>query len=121
MSLRSFLRDGWATVAAPGFAAAHPDLMDEMAAAIDRRPTPRFAVLDQARAIAAWAGAARLRSLTVPTTVVHGSEDPLVPVRNGMRLAQLIPGARYVELAGVGHLIPYEAPDVVTQIVAAGF
>ena len=35
---------------------------------------------------------------TVPTTVVHGTEDPLIPVRNGMRIAQLIPGARYVEL-----------------------
>ena len=48
-------------VAAPGFGAAHPELVEEMTAAIARRPTPRFAVLDQARAIAAWNGAHRLR------------------------------------------------------------
>ena len=36
-----------------------------------------------------------------------------MPVRNGMRIAQLIPGARYVELPGVGHLVPYEAPAAV--------
>ena len=53
----------------------------------------------------------------MPTTVVHGSEDPLIPVRNGMRIAQLVPGARYVELPGVGHLVAYEAPDA-SPIVA---
>ncbi len=115
--LRRFLRDGWATVTAPGFAAAHPDRIDEMAASIARRPTPRFALLDQARAIAAWSGAHRLRGLAVPTTVVHGTEDPLIPVRNGMRIAQLVPGARYVELTNVGHLVPYEAPEAVERIV----
>jgi 3-oxoadipate enol-lactonase len=119
--LRRFLRDGWATVTAPGFAAAHRERIDEMAASIARRPTPRFALLDQARAIAAWSGAHRLGALTVPTTVVHGTDDPLIPVRNGMRLAQLVPGARYVELPHVGHLVPYEAPDAVERIVRDGF
>jgi len=118
--LRRFLRDGWATVAAPGFAAAHRERIDEMAAAIARRPTPRFAVLDQARAIVAWSGAHRLRQLVVPTTVVHGTDDPLVPVNNGMRIVQLVPGARYVELPHVGHLVPYEAPDAVERIVRDG-
>jgi 3-oxoadipate enol-lactonase len=116
--LRRFLRDGWATVTGPGFMQEHREMIDEMAASIARRPTPRFAVLDQARAIAAWSGAHRLRRMAVPTTIVHGSEDPLIPVRNGMRLAQLVPGARYVELPGVGHLVPYEAPDEVGAILA---
>jgi 3-oxoadipate enol-lactonase len=116
--LRRFLRQGWGTVTGPGFAAAHPEVVDEMAASIARRPTPRFAVLDQARAIAAWAGGRRLRRLAVPTTVIHGREDPLIPVRNGMRIAQLVPGARYVELPNVGHLVPYEAPDEVGAILA---
>ena len=75
-------------------------------------------MLDQARAIAAWSGAERLRRLAVPTTVVHGSEDPLVPVRNGMRVTQLVPDARYVELPGVGHLVAYEAPDEVHALLA---
>jgi 3-oxoadipate enol-lactonase len=119
--LRRFLRDGWATVTAPGFAAEHPDRIDEMAAAIARRPTPRFALLDQARAIAAWSGAHRLRQLVVPTTVVHGTDDPLIPVHNGMRIAQLIPEARYVELPNVGHLIPYESPDAVERIIRDRF
>ena len=59
--------------------------------------------------------------MAVPTTIVHGAEDPLIPVRNGMRLAQLVPGARYIELPGVGHLVPYEAPDEVARVVAERF
>ena len=73
------------------------------------RVTPRQRVFDQVRAIRSWRGAARLGRLDVPTTVVHGSRDPLIPVGNGMRLSRLIPGAEYVELAGVGHLVPHEA------------
>src|SRR5829696_8643673 len=68
---RTFLREGWATVAAPGFGRDHPEAVDEMARSIARRPTPRFAVLDQARAIAGWHGAHRLRRVIVPVTVVH--------------------------------------------------
>jgi 3-oxoadipate enol-lactonase len=121
VSLRRFLANGWASVTAPGFQARRPEVIAEMAASMAHRPTPRFAVLDQARAIVAWAGAQRLRDVAVPTTVVHGTEDPLVPLRNGMRIAQLIPGAKYVELPDVGHLIPYEAPDAVRSIVENGF
>ena len=69
--------------------------------------------MTQARAIAGWYGADRLGSLVVPTTVIYGAEDALMPVGNGVRLAQLIPSARYVEVPGVGHLVPFEAPEVI--------
>ncbi len=121
-SLRDFMWQRWAAMTGPGFVDEHPDAIREMVRAVVARPTPRAAVLDQARAIAAWHGAGRLRRLDVPTTVVHGAEDPLIPVRNGMRLTQLIPSARYVELPGVGHLVPYEASertaDAVLEVAA---
>ncbi len=47
----------------------------------------------------------------MPTLVIHGDADRLLPVDNGRALARLIPDARYVELPGVGHLVPWEAPD----------
>ncbi|MET0145423.1 MAG: alpha/beta hydrolase [Ilumatobacteraceae bacterium] len=115
--LRTFLRDMWAEYAAPGFAESQPDMIEEMADSIAQRPTPRFAVLDQARAVGAWHGSGRLTGMTVPTTVVHGTEDPLIPVANGMRISRLVPGARYIELEGVGHLVPYEAPTRTAAII----
>ena len=107
----------WARVSAPGFADRHPERFDEMAVAALSAVTPRRTVLSQARAVGAWRGAHRLRTLDVPCTVVHGSVDPLSPAENSRRLAALIPGARYVELAGVGHLVPQEAPTQLADIV----
>jgi pimeloyl-ACP methyl ester carboxylesterase len=96
--------------------------MGELVGQVRARPTPRVTAFRQMGAIAAWHGPQRITTITCPSTVVHGDVDPLMPVGNGMRLARLIPGARYVELAGVGHLPPLEAGDVVAEIVegAAG-
>ncbi len=46
----------------------------------------------------------RLRGL--PTLVLHGTADPLFPLAHGQALADAIPGARLVELDGVGHELP---------------
>ena len=109
--LAAYFRSVWEPQSAPGFADRNPALFEELAGQILERVTPRAAVINQLRAIAAWSGAGRLARIAAETTVVHGVSDELVPVGNGMRLARLISGARYVELPGVGHLIPLEAPD----------
>lgn len=118
-SLDEFFLQRWAGVTGPGFPTLHPEAVREMVRAIVARPTERAAVLDQARAIAAWHGAHRLRHLDVPTSILHGDDDPLIPVVNAMRLARLIPEARYHELPGVGHLVPYEAPAATVEVVRA--
>lgn len=111
-------RERWASVCAPGFAEQHPERLDEMTAAALARVTPRRTVLAQARAVGAWHGAYRLRHLAVPCTVVHGTVDPLSPGENSRRLASLVPHAKYVELDGIGHLVPQEAPTQLADIVA---
>jgi pimeloyl-ACP methyl ester carboxylesterase len=50
--------------------------------------------------------AAALRSVTVPTLVMHGSRDTLIAPSGGRRTAEVIPGARYVEIDGMGHDYP---------------
>jgi pimeloyl-ACP methyl ester carboxylesterase len=47
-----------------------------------------------------------LRSLTVPTLVMHGDRDTLVDPSGGRRTAELIPDARFVEIEGMGHDYP---------------
>ena len=46
-----------------------------------------------------------LASAGLPTLVVHGSDDPVLTVEHGRRLAQAIPITEYVELEGMGHEI----------------
>ena len=49
---------------------------------------------------------ARLGGLKVPTLVIHGIADVLVPVENGRRVAAAVPGARLIEFDGMGHNLP---------------
>ncbi|MGH2406840.1 MAG: alpha/beta fold hydrolase [Candidatus Limnocylindrales bacterium] len=60
-----------------------------------------------------------LEGLRVPVLVIGGSLDPFTPPAEATRLTGLIPGARLVELTGVGHHAPLEAPDRVTAAINA--
>ncbi|MEO1232100.1 MAG: alpha/beta fold hydrolase [Myxococcota bacterium] len=55
-----------------------------------------------------------LQSLSVPTLVVHGTADPLVPVGHGRRTAELVPRSRLELIEGWGHDL---APGVRPRIV----
>jgi 3-oxoadipate enol-lactonase len=114
-ALPAYFRDLWGEFTGPGFDA--PEVLDELVDQILTRPTPRSLLMMQTRAIAAWNGPRRLSSISAPTVVVHGVDDRLMPVGNGMRLARLIPGAGYIELRDVGHLLPHEAPGAVADIL----
>lgn len=60
----------------------------------------------------------RLVELRVPTTVVHGTADPMFPIGNGEALARDIPGARLVTVPGGGHELPPSAWAFVVEAVA---
>ena len=47
-----------------------------------------------------------LRDVRLPALVIHGSRDTLIDPSGGRRTAELIPGARYVEIEGMGHDYP---------------
>jgi pimeloyl-ACP methyl ester carboxylesterase len=58
-----------------------------------------------------------LRRLQVPTLVIHGDGDPLVPFAGGKDTADNVPGARLVLVAGMGHEVPQGAwPRIIDEI-----
>jgi pimeloyl-ACP methyl ester carboxylesterase len=59
--------------------------------------------------------AQELARIQAPTLVLHGTEDPLVPIACGEDTARRIPGARFVPIPGMGHDLP---PGVVEQLLA---
>ena len=59
-----------------------------------------------------------LAGVAVPTTVVVGRRDLLTPPRLARALAAAVPGARLVEAPGAGHMLPYEEPDLLAEIIA---
>ena len=61
-----------------------------------------------------------LASVTAPTLVIHGANDPLVPLAHGRATARAIPGAKLLVIEGLGHGIAYptlwdEIVDAITQ------
>jgi pimeloyl-ACP methyl ester carboxylesterase len=58
-----------------------------------------------------------LAGITAPTVVVQGDADRTVAPTAGRRLAEVIPGARLVALAGVGHLVIHQRPEAVAAAV----
>ncbi len=59
----------------------------------------------------------RLPSLRVPTLVVCGDDDPGTPPELNRRIAELIPGARYQEIANARHIPMVEHPEVFAGIM----
>ena len=49
-----------------------------------------------------------LRALDVPTLVVHGENDTLLSIEHGRRMAELIPGAEFLEIEGMSHDFVYQ-------------
>jgi pimeloyl-ACP methyl ester carboxylesterase len=58
-----------------------------------------------------------LSELTVPTLVVWGSDDDVVPRECGERYARLIPGARLEVVDGCGHAVDLERPEALAELV----
>lgn len=68
---------------------------------------------------------ARLRSLAVPTLVIHGLDDRLVDPTGGLAVARAIPRSKFVGFSGMGHdlprpLWPVIADEIARHTVAAG-
>jgi pimeloyl-ACP methyl ester carboxylesterase len=59
----------------------------------------------------------KLEHLVVPTLVIHGTEDILVPVENGMRVASAVPHARILLIEGMGHDLPRRAWPLVVDAI----
>jgi pimeloyl-ACP methyl ester carboxylesterase len=99
-------------VAALGVYGSKPEWIDldearaRAAAAYDRCFHPAGVGRHLTAVVADGSRADDLRRLTVPTLVMHGSRDTLIDPSGGRRTAELVPGARYVEIEGMGHDYP---------------
>lgn len=83
----------------------------------DRSFYPVGFIRQLAAVIASGDRTGNLASVTAPTLVIHGADDPLVPIAHGRATAKAVPGAKLLEVEGLGHGISY--PALWNEIVAA--
>lgn len=71
----------------------------------------------QIQGILAFESLGRLSQLRVPTLVIHGESDRLIPPENGRRLARFIDGARLLMIPGASHIFPTDQPEISHQAI----
>ncbi len=100
-----------------GYRRAHPEALDLYRDRVRQLVPPALRA-----AVGALLGhdvEARLGEIRVPTTVLVGEADALLPPRHSQAVASGIPGARLVRFPDVGHLPMVEAPDAFLDALAA--
>ncbi len=78
---------------------------------------PQYALENQLGAIREFSCCNELHKLDVPTLIIAGESDVLVPVENSKILEERLPNSRVVLLPEAGHAIHIEAADVFNRLV----
>jgi pimeloyl-ACP methyl ester carboxylesterase len=73
--------------------------------------------INQFAGILLWSSYLRLPSIRVPTLVVHGDRDRLVPAGNGRVVAARIPGARFQLIPNAGHILATDQPEACRRLM----
>lgn len=104
-------------IGSPGFPADPAELRALVERNIDRRYYPAGAARQYLAVMASGDRVDLLKTVKVPTLVLHGADDPLLPVDGGRDVASLVPGARIETFPGWGHDIPKEmVPKLVESL-----
>jgi proline iminopeptidase len=106
-------------IGSPGFPTDRAVLREHVARSVRRGHHPAGMTRQLVAIIASGDRRKLLPKITAPTLVIHGAEDPLVPVEAGRDTARHIAGAKLMVIEGMGHdLAPGLVPILVEAIAA---
>jgi len=111
-SIVRFLR----VVGSPGFPFDEQRVRERAALAFERGFNPLGVVRQLVATLASGSRTEKLRSVRVPALVIHGKNDPLIPLAGGEDTAAALPRAELLVIDGMGHDLP---PAVWRPIVDA--
>ena len=105
-------------IRSPGFETDDDHLRDVARRSYDRGFNPAGSGRQLAAIIASGDRSEVLRWITAPTVVIHGKADKLIAPSGWRATAKAIPGARLVEIDGMGHDLPRGVwPQIIEAIV----
>lgn len=96
----------WRKVWSPGFPFEEERARAFMEKSYDRSYYPQGMARQNAALLANGDRRPSLSTIKVPTLVIHGADDPLIPVEAGKDTARSIPGASLLIIDGMGHDMP---------------
>ena len=113
-SLVNYYVDFFKLIASPAYPVAESELRERIQVGIRRASQPQGPSRQTLAIVADTARANELKNVRVPTLVLHGRSDPLVPYPCGEDTARRIPDALFVGIDGMGHDL---APGVVERLM----
>ncbi len=96
----------WKTIGSPGFQTDEDQLREWVLRDFHRSFYPQGILRQMAAIISNGDRREKLKAVTAPTVVLHGIDDPLVPIEGGRDTAASIAGAELIEVPGMGHDFP---------------
>ncbi len=104
--------------ASPGYPTPDAEMREMAERCYDRCYCPE-GIGRQMLAVVCDSGRAEsLASIDTPCLVIHGEDDPLIPVEGGRDTAARIPGAAFHSIPGMGHDIPLELVPALVELIA---
>lgn len=105
------------TIGSPAYRIDEADLRERAKLQWDRGYNPAGMARQFAAVLTQEGRRDRLGGLELPALVIHGTDDPLVPLECGEATASAIPGAAKLLLEGMGHDLPRELwPQIVDAV-----
>jgi pimeloyl-ACP methyl ester carboxylesterase len=107
-------------LAGPGFAFDEPWHRNLAARAFDRGFYPQGVNRNLAAILAHPCHKEALASVSAMTLVIHGLDDPIVPLAAGKDISASIPGSELMVIEGMGHDLPHDGAwnQIVDRIIA---
>ena len=106
-------------IGSPDFPLDEEELRTVAQLSYERGYNPAGTARQLAAILASGDRAAELRDIAAPTVVIHGTRDVLVRPSGGRATARAIPGARLVEIEGMGHDLPRAVWDRIVDAIVA--
>jgi pimeloyl-ACP methyl ester carboxylesterase len=104
-------------IGSPGYQEDESTVRRNAEMAIDRSYYPPGVARHFAAVLKSGSRVALLPTIRVPSLVIHGLDDPLVPVAAGKDTAALIPGAEIMLVPGMGHGIEAGLEPIITAAI----
>lgn len=96
-------------------------MRDRITRSYDRSFNPAGVLRQMSAIVAAGDFRKVTRGIKSPTLVIHGDEDPLVPIEGGRDIAKLVRGARMEVMDGMGHDVPPRFLSQITKLMLDHF
>ena len=105
-------------IGSPGYPSAEDRLQARVRADFERGWYPQGVARQMAAIVADGDRRSMLKKVKAPTLVIHGEDDPLVPLPGGRDTADNIAGARLKTIPGMGHDLPLALVDTLADAIA---